>query len=392
MRMGRGILLFPAMALAVLASVVALLALAIGPAQSAVSLPAGFTKSQVTSSLTKPMDMEFAPDGRLFVAQQNGKVRLVKSNGTLVRFLDISTKVATKGERGLQSLTFDPDFSTNHYVYLYYTRKATPTTPVHNRIVRVTANGDKAELIFRLNNQTSAYHMGGDIDFGQDGKLYISTGDNETSGNAQKLTNLFGKMLRINNDGTIPSDNPFYATASGNNRAIWALGLRNPFKFAVKPGTNTLFINDAGERGYEEINQGASGANYGWNLCEGAHDNPDRAGSVVCTASPYTPPVYEYEHGKTETTGCAITGGVFYNPATVQFPPRFLGRYFFADYCNGWIRRYVPATDKAIGFATGLDNVVDLEVSKEGELYYLRREPPVQGTQGWVGKIGYAGN
>src|SRR5215211_6494210 len=263
MRMGRGILLFPAMALAVRASVVALLALAIGPAQSAVSLPAGFTKSQVTSSLTKPMDMEFAPDGRLFVAQQNGKVRLVKSNGTLVRFLDISTKVATKGERGLQSLTFDPDFSTNHYVYLYYTRKATPTTPVHNRIVRVTANGDKAELIFRLNNQTSAYHMGGDIDFGQDGKLYISTGDNETSGNAQKLTNLFGKILRINNDGTIPSDNPFYATASGENRAIWALGLRSPFKFAVKPGTNTLFINDAGERAWEEINQGASGANYG---------------------------------------------------------------------------------------------------------------------------------
>jgi len=217
------------------------------------------------------MDMEFAPDGRLFVSQQNGKVRIVKSNGTLVRFFDISTKVATKGQRGLQSLTFDPNFSTNHYVYLYYTRKATATTPVHNRIVRVTANGDKAvagsqKLIFRLNNQTSAYHMGGDIDFGQDGKLYISTGDNETSGNAQKLTNLFGKILRINNDGTIPSDNPFYATASGENRAIWALGLRSPFKFAVKPGTNTLFINDAGERAWEEINQGVSGANYGWNL------------------------------------------------------------------------------------------------------------------------------
>src|SRR5215218_3081161 len=258
--------------------------------------------------------MEFAPDGRLFVAEQAGKVRIAKPNGTLATFLDISTKVASNGERGLLALAFDPNFSTNHFVYLHYTREATSTTPVHNRVVRVTASGDSAvagseRLIFRLGNQTTAAnHMGGALDFGKDGKLYIATGDNARGAVAQQLTNLFGKMLRINKDGTIPTNNPFYSTASGNNRAIWARGLRNPFKFAVKPGTSTIFINDVGENTWEEINQLQKGANYGWPVHEGeANDDP------------YVDPIFAYAHGSTNTTGCAITGGAFYNPPTVDF-------------------------------------------------------------------------
>jgi glucose/arabinose dehydrogenase len=382
------------MALAFLASVVALVALAIGPAQGAVSRP-GFTQSQVVSGLTKPIDMEFAPGGRLFVAEQEGRVLKAMPNGTLATFLDISAKVDSTGERGLQSLTFDPNYSTHPYIYLHYTRKATATTgPVHNRIVRVTAKDGKfvagsETLIFRLNNQPeSAYHMGGAIDFGEDGKLYISTGDNETSNNAQTLTNLFGKMLRIEKDGTIPPDNPFYATASGKNRAIWALGLRNPFKFAIKPDDTTLFINDPGENAWEEINQGASGANYGWPLCEGPHEFPPDPMDPVDCPPPYTPPVHEYGHdGDPDTSGCAITGGAFYNPATAQFPSGYDGDYFFADLCGGWIRKYDPVTHTASRFATRLGGVLDLEVSEDGELYYLTRRDPAL-----VGKIRYAGN
>jgi len=131
-----------------------------------VTLPAGFTDSQLVSDLTKPMDMEFAPDGRLFAAEQSGKVLIAKPDGALATFLDISTKVDSTDERGMQALTFDPNFSTNRYVYLHYTKKATSTTPVHDRIVRVTARGDKVvsgseKLIFRLGNQNSALHMGG---------------------------------------------------------------------------------------------------------------------------------------------------------------------------------------------------------------------------------------
>jgi glucose/arabinose dehydrogenase len=165
------------------------------------------------------------------------------------------------------------------------------------------------------------------------------------------------------------------------------LGLRNPFKFAVQPGAGTIFINDVGADAWEEINRGASGANYGWSLCEGNHDNPNRPGSVNCSGAPYTAPVHEYAHGSTDTTGCSITGGTFYNPTTIQFPSGYVGDYFFADFCSGWIRTYDPTTGAASGFATGLEMPIDLEASKAGQLYYLTRGSPAS-----VGKIGYAAN
>jgi glucose/arabinose dehydrogenase len=372
-----------AIAGAMLASVVALLTFVIAPARGAVALPQGFTQSQVVSGLTGPTDMEFTPDGRLFVAEQAGRLRVLKADGTLGTFLNISTKVDSTGERGLLGVAFDPNFATNRFVYLYYTREATSTTPVHNRVVRVTANvsgtgavAGSEKLILRLNNLNSTNHNGGAIDFGSDGKLYVSVGENTNKPASQRLSNLLGKMLRINKDGTIPSDNPFFSTASGKNRAIWALGLRNPFKFAVQPGTGTIFINDVGANTWEEINRGASGANYGWPVYEGPESD-----------AKYTPPIFAYGHGDTDTTGCSITGGAFYNPATVQFPSEYVGDYFFADFCNGWIRTYDPAADTASGFATGLSGLVDLEVSKAGELYYLSR-----GSPGSVGKIRYTGN
>jgi glucose/arabinose dehydrogenase len=377
--MRRRLLTSSALAGALLACALALLAFPIGSARGDVTLPSGFTESQVVSGLTKPTDIEFAPDGRLFVAEEAGRVRLAKPDGTLATFLNISTKVDSSGERGLQALTFDPNFSTNRYVYLHYTKKATSTTPVHNRIVRVTASGDKVvagseKLIFRLNNQISKHHMGGAIDFGKDGKLYVSTGDNQRPTNvSQQLTNLLGKILRINKDGTIPTNNPFYARTSGNNRAIWALGLRNPFKFAVKPTKGTIFINDVGEKAWEEINKGAAEANYGWPVHEGVANDPQ-----------YVDPIFAQAYG--QDGACSITGGAFYNPTTLQFPPKYEGDYFFADFCGGWIKKFEPLSGEASAFALGIEKPLDLEVSKAGELYYLTR-----GTTGIVGKISYVG-
>jgi glucose/arabinose dehydrogenase len=352
---------------------------------AATPLPPGFTQSRVVSGLTNPTDMEFAPDGRLFVTEQAGTVRIAKPDGTLATFLNISTNVNSSGERGLQALTFDPGFSTNRYVYLHYTKKATSTTPVHNRIVRVTANADSTKvvsgsetLILRLNNQSTDHHMGGAIDFGTDGKLYIATGDNQTPTNvSQNLANLFGKMLRINKDGTIPTDNPFYTTTSGNNRAIWARGLRNPFKFAVQPGKGTIIINDVGEKAWEEINEGSAGANYGWPVHEGVANDPQ-----------YVDPVFALAYG--QDGACSITGGAFYNPETLQFPSGYVGDYFFADFCGGWVRSRDPLTGAVSGFAKEIVRPVDLEVSKGGELYYLSRGN--SSTPGSVGKIRYASN
>ena len=366
---------------ALLVSVVVVLAFSFNSARAGPTLPPNFARSQVVGGLASPTAMEFAPDGRLFVAEQRGMLRVLKAGGKLATFLDISGRVDSAGERGLLGVAFDPNFSKNHYVYLYYTHRATATTPAHNQLIRVTARGDRAlagakKLILRLNNLSSATnHNGGAIHFGKDGKLYVAMGENARGENAQSLSNLKGKMLRINKDGTIPRYNPFYKHSTGTNRAIWALGLRNPFSFAIQPHKGKVFINDVGEQRWEEINRGAAGANYGWPRYEGPESNPT-----------YRNPVFAYRHGSTEASGCAITGGAFYNPTTRRFPSGYMGDYFFADLCSGWIRRLDSATGDVSGFATGLGSPVALEVSKGGSLYYLS-----MGGGGLVGKIRYTG-
>jgi glucose/arabinose dehydrogenase len=367
---------------ALLASVVAVVAFSTNSARAGPTLPANFARSQVVGGLANPTAMEFAPDGRLFVAEQRGTLRVLKAGGKLATFVDISGSVDSAGERGLLGIAFDPAFSKNHYVYLYYTQRATGATPAHNQVIRLRARGDRAasgtkKRILRLNNLSSATnHNGGAIHFGKDGKLYVAVGENGNGENAQSLRNLKGKILRINKDGTIPRDNPFYNRATGTNRAIWALGLRNPFSFAIQPRKGKVFINDVGEQRWEEIDRGAAGANYGWPRYEGPESNPT-----------YRNPVFAYRHGTTNTTGCAITGGAFYNPATRRFPSGYVGDYFFADLCSGWIRRLDSATGDVTGFATGLGSPVALEVSKGGGLYYLSRS----GGGGLVGKIRYTG-
>ena len=286
-------------------------------AYSATTVPTDFSNSTFVSGLSEPTAMAFAPDGRLFVAEQGGKLRVVKDGALLSEpFVDLTDITDSTGERGLLGVAFDPNFSTNKYVYVYHTLKGTSKREPRNRVLRFTAKGDRAvagskKAILKLNNLGATNHNGGAIHFGEDGKLYVAVGENAVPSNAQTLSNLHGKMLRINKDGTIPKSNPFYNTTSGKNRAIWALGLRNPFSFAVQPGTGRIFINDVGAATWEEINTGISGANYGWPICEGNHDNPNQPGSAPCDAAPYTTPTFEYQHGNTDTTGCAIAGGAF---------------------------------------------------------------------------------
>src|SRR5262249_20978299 len=149
--------------------------------------------------------------------------------------------------------------------------------------------------------------------------LYIATGDNLTSANSQDFTNLKGKILRIEPDGSIPSDNPFLDRTTGPRGAIWALGLRNPYTFAFQPGTGRMFIADVGLHTWEEIDEGVAGANYGWPVHEGPSSDPN-----------YTPPLYAYGHGSGPDQGCAIIGGAFYNPAVTSFPASYVGRFLFA--------------------------------------------------------------
>src|SRR4051812_30245844 len=327
-------------------------------------LTGGFTETAVASGLTTPTAMEFSPDGRLFVAEQAGTLE-VHQDGTRLQsnfFRDTPLSVNANGERGLLGLAFDPDYANNHFVYVYYTA----TSPsVHNRLSRFTANAagdlalaDSERVLLELEPLNAINHNGGAIHFGPDGKLYVGVGENAVGSNAQSLNNLLGKILRLNDDGTIPADNPFYGQTTGANRAIWALGLRNPFSFAFQPGTGRMFINDVGQSSWEEINVGARGANYGWPTTEGATSNPN-----------FVTPLFSYDRSQ----GQAIAGGAFYNPATVQFPSDYEGDYFFADFVAGWIRRIDPETGRVKGFATEAGDPVDLRVGADGSLYYLSR-------------------
>jgi glucose/arabinose dehydrogenase len=324
----------------------------------AATVPTGFTDSLVVSGLDNPTAMALAPDGRIFVCQQGGALRVIK-NGVLLTTPFLTVTVDSSGERGLLGVAFDPNFASNQLVYVYYTA-TTPT--IHNRISSFIASGDVAmsgseQIIIDLNDlSTATNHNGGAIHFGLDNKLYVAVGDNANGANAQSFTTRLGKILRISSDGSIPTDNPFFNQVSGDNRAIWTLGLRNPFTFSFQSTTGRMFINDVGENTTEEIDDGIAGSNYGWPSCEGFCNPPNPN---------FRDPIYTYAN---DAQTCAITGGAFYNPQTVQFPSTYVGNYFFADFCGGWIQALNPATSSVTGFATGISFPVDLKVSPYGSL------------------------
>jgi glucose/arabinose dehydrogenase len=339
---------------------------------SATTLPFGFVETTVASGIASPTAMAIAPNGRIFVCSQTGALRVIK-NGVLLATPFVNLSVDSVGERGLLGVAFDPNFNLNHFIYLYYT---VPGNPSHNRVVRFTANGDVAlpgsrVILLELDSlSTATNHNGGALHFGPDGNLYIAVGDNAKGSNSQNLSNLLGKILRIAPDGTIPPDNPFVQSTTARHE-IWALGLRNPFTFAFRGTTNFMYINDVGESTWEEIDLGQAGANYGWPAIEGPTTNPL-----------YKSPVYYYGHGE----GCAITGGAFYSPSTTNWPSSYRAKYFFGDYCSGFIRMLNPATNQATAFITGASQSVDIQVGDDGSFYYLAR-----GTSS-VMKVSYSAN
>ncbi len=336
------------------------------------ALPNGFAETGM-GGFSNPTAIAVHPDGRVFVCQQTGELRVIK-NGAVLPTPFTTLTVNASGERGLLGVTFDPDYATNRFVYVYYTA-TTPT--IHNRVSRFTADAANEDVavagsefvILDLENLSATNHNGGAIHFGPDGKLYIAVGENAVTSNSQSLANRLGKILRINSDGTIPPDNPttfpnIAGSPTGANRAIWAVGLRNPFTFAFEPGTGRMHINDVGQGTWEEVNVGTAGANFGWPNCEGS-----------CATPGMTNPLYQYSSAA--GAPCAITGGAFYNPATPTFPAQFVGKYFFADFCAGWIKTLdplnPPATGTAVDFATAISLPVDIKVADDGSLYYLAR-------------------
>lgn len=356
------------------------------------TFPSNFAGVQIATGLD-PVGMDVAPDGRVFLAEKSGKVRIIKNEALLPTPFVTIPNVDNFNERGLLKVLVDPDFATNGYVYVYYTFKSAANTS-NNRVSRFTASGDLAvagseRVLIDIDPLGPVgYHNGGGLAI-RNGKLFISVGENTVAANAQSFTTLKGKVLCINTDGSIPTDNPFYNSATGINRAIWALGFRNPFRLAAQPGTGRLFANDVGASTWEEINDVTAGKNYGWPGIEGVR-------TTQTLPANYQNPFYAYDH----SAGCSITAGAFYNPTTATFPAAYIGKYFFGDYCGGWIKTLDLSTKAVATFATGIDRPLDVAVGKNGTFYFIARggipggsdAANTSSTNGVVWKVNYTGN
>jgi glucose/arabinose dehydrogenase len=338
------------------------------------TVPSGFKVEAYGGALDQGTGMAWTPDGRLLVTQLGGGVRVIKNGVQLATPFHAASVDSPAGtDRGLLGICVDPDFASNGFVYIYFTN-ASPAP--HNCVRRLRANppgsdvsdGSETAIVDLEPLGADTMHNGGGIAFGPDGKLYVAVGDNAVAAFAQSITSRFGKLLRYNSDGSIPSDNPtsfpgISGAPAGEFQAIWAVGLRNPWRFAF--GGSRLYINDVGVDTWEEINAGMAGANYGW---EGG--NTDGARNMA----DFTDPVFQYGHSGTTPAGRAITGGVFYNPPAPQFPASYSGRYFFCDYVAGFIYTLDPAAPgAATPFLDGAVGPVDLQVGPDGALYYLGR-------------------
>ena len=358
-------------------------------AQPASTAPPNFSDELVTS-VTSPTALAFTPDGRLLITRQSGEL-YVYQNGTLVGSpaLDLSSVVCGNFERGLLGVAVDPAFTTTQHIFVYYTFRKfgvcsgdTGTTDPVNRVARFTlpiSNViDVNSQVVLLDNIPSPHgnHNAGDLHFGTDGLLYISAGDGgcklgsggtlcaDQNDNARSLSLLSGKILRIGKDGSVPASNPFFSatgahrcgtnppeSGSGPCQETFAWGLRNPFRFAFRPGTNDFYINDVGQDVWEEIDAGQAGADYGWNVREG-HCRTSTMNDCGAPPAGMTNPIYDYAHN----TGCfAITGGAFV-PVGI-WPSSYDGAYLFGDYGCGKVFQLVPGAGgnySATPFITGL--------------------------------------
>jgi glucose/arabinose dehydrogenase len=328
------------------------------------------------SGFSSPVAIVNAGDERLFVVQRGGLIRIVNANGTInaTPFLSLSSIIVAGGERGLLGLAFHPDYETNGRFYVNYTRSGDGATVIARYNVSDSdpnsANPASAEILLTI-AQPFSNHNGGSLNFGPDGYLYIGMGDGGSGGDpsnfGQNLNSLLGKMLRIDVNGetgyAIPADNPYVGIAGEDE--IWAVGVRNPWKFSFDRQTGDLWIADVGQNAIEEINKATSteaGLNYGWRCYEG---NSPYNTSGCGGSSNYTFPVAQYTHAS--TGGCSLTGGYVYTGTTY---PNLQNKYIFADYCNNRIG-YVATSGGAITWTPNsfTGNIASFGEDVNGELY-----------------------
>jgi glucose/arabinose dehydrogenase len=335
----------------------------------------------VASGLESPTYLTSPPGGTdVYAVEQPGRVRKLVRGVPQPPVIDISSRVSAGGERGMLSLAFDPQFAVTGHAFVYFTdpvgdiaieRFTLPVTPGAPSPGSVEAT---AVRVLTIAHRAFANHNGGQLQFGPDGMLYVGTGDGggggDPLGSGQDLDSLLGKLLRIDVTSLpyrVPPDNPFVGQP-GRRPEIWAFGLRNPWRFAFDLPTRTLYIADVGQGRREEVNVVADGAgerNYGWNIWEGTICYPS---GTSCSPSGITMPLIDYDHAD----GCSITGGYVYRGSAL---PEVAGRYFYSDYCSGWLRSFLAAggaaTERTDWGIMPVGNIQSFGVDARGELYTL---------------------
>lgn len=346
-----------------------------GPPTVSPTPPAATLKlAPVVSGLTQPVDIQNAGDERLFVVEKAGHIRIVQNSALLsTDFIDLTDRVTAGGgnaETGLLGLAFHPNYGVNGYFYVNYTTNKPAGTPLRTRISRFSVNTGNAnvanpssELILMEYNQPFGNHNGGQLQFGPDGYLYVSSGDGGDAGdpqaNGQKMTTPLGKILRIDVDGSggsgpdcstaasanyrIPADNPFADGEGGNCDEIWATGLRNPWRFSFDRLTGDMWIGDVGQGRFEEIDfapaSSSGGENYGWRCYEG---NTAYNTSDCGPASSYDAPILAFDRSQGD---CSVTAGYVYRGNAF---PALNGHFFYSDFCNSNIRSISGAPDNVV--------------------------------------------
>jgi glucose/arabinose dehydrogenase len=341
----------------------------------------------VASGFSSPI-YATAPPGdasRVFVVDQPGTIWVVKGGTRLsTPFLDITSLVLSGGEQGLLSMAFHPEYSQNGFFYVFYTS----TSGGEARVVRyrVSSNPDVADAASAVPvlavPQPAPNHNGGQLQFGPDGMLYVALGDGGGSSarvNAQDIGSLLGKILRLDVDAgapyAVPPDNPLVGT-TGARGEIWALGLRNPWRFSFDAATGDAIIADVGENAWEEVNLQPAGVpagrNFGWPIMEGSAC----FGGTTCDQTGLTTPIHQYSH--LTGGGCSITGGYVYRGTAVA---ALAGHYLYADYCQGWVRSFrivdgQPADAADWSSRIGaLGQITSFGVDALGEIYFTTFGP-----------------
>ena len=343
-------------------------------------LPTDFelTLEVVTSGVSRALYLTApAGDARLFIVAQTGQVRIVQNNQLLpTPFLDVSAKITSGGERGLLSIAFHPQYTTNGFFYVNYTDGNGDTVVERYKVSSDANRADptSAKQILFV-KQPFANHNGGHLLFGADGMLYVAMGDGgsggDPQGNGQNKATLLGKLLRLDVDRgdpyAVPADNPFVGQA-GARGEVWASGLRNPWRFWFDRTDKLIYIGDVGQNAIKEIDVmpvATAGVNYGWNRMEGA----ECYGSSSCDRTGLTLPALTCTHAG---GACSITGGIVYRGQKI---PEIRGLYFYADYCAGWVRsfRYTngQATEPLNWDVASGGSVVSFGEDGAGEMYLI---------------------